>query len=98
MPQPVEVVNDLVQPRIGVRCLVQPGHDRFDKFSRQPHDALIFGLNTGGGLQDQPSDIGGQTERQDERKQQVDAGAQGEFLPHSSCPRAEGLRFPTGER
>ena len=77
MTQPAEVVNDLVQPRIRVRRLVQSGNDRFDEFARQPDDALIFGLNTGRGLQHQPRDVDGQTEREDERQKQVDPGAQG---------------------
>jgi hypothetical protein len=47
---------------------------------------LIFGLDTGPGLEHKPRDIDGQTERQDEREQQVDPGAQGKFLPHGLCP------------
>ena len=84
--QPVEVVNNLVQPRFGVRCLVQSRNDRINEFARQPDDALIFGLNAGPGLEQKPRNIDGQTERQDEREQQVDPGTQGEFLPHRFCP------------
>jgi hypothetical protein len=45
--QPVEVVDNLVQARIGVWRLVQSCNDGFDKLAGQPYDALIFGLNTG---------------------------------------------------
>ena len=76
MTQPVEVVNNLVQPRFGIRRLVQSRNDRINEFTRQPYDALIFGLNTGSGLEHQPRNIDGQTERKDEREQQVDPGAQ----------------------
>ena len=91
MTQPVEVVNDLVQPRLGVRRLVQSRNDRIDEFTRQPYDALIFGLNAGPGLEHQPRNIDGQTEREDKREQQVDPGAQGKFLPHIVCP---GVKSP----
>ena len=57
--QPVEVVNNLVQPRFGVRRLVQSRNDRIDEFTRQPYDALIFGLNTGPGLKHKPRNIDG---------------------------------------
>ena len=59
MAQPVEVVNNLVQPRFGVRRLVQSWHDCIDEFTRQPYDALIFGLNTGPGLKHKPRNIDG---------------------------------------
>ena len=84
--QPVEVVDNLVQPRFGVRRLVQSCNDRIDEFTRQPYDALIFGLNTGSGLEHKPRNVDGQTEHEDEREQQVDPGAQGKLLPHGVCP------------
>ena len=31
MTQPVEIVNDLVQPRIGIRGLANSRHDRFEE-------------------------------------------------------------------
>ena len=57
--QPVEVVNNLVQPRFGVRSLVQSRNDRINEFTRQPYDALIFGLNAGSGLEQEPRNIDG---------------------------------------
>ena len=57
--QPIEVTDDLVQPRIGVRRLVQSGNDSFDKLAGQPYHALIFGLNTGCSLQHKPRDVDG---------------------------------------
>ena len=89
MTQPVEVVDNLVQPRFGVRRLVQPCNDRINEFTRQPYDALIFGLNAGPGLEHKPRNVDGQTEREDEREQQVDPGAQGKFLPHGDLSRSE---------
>ena len=89
--KPVEVVNNLVQPRFWVRRLVQSRNDRIDEFTRQPYDALIFGLDARSGLEHKPRNIDGQTEREDEREQQVDPGAQGKFLPHSLCP---GVKSP----
>src|SRR5438132_6449076 len=62
VPEPAEVANDLVQPRIRVRRLVQAGNDRLHEFARQPYDALILGPNTGARLNHQPRDIDGQTE------------------------------------
>jgi hypothetical protein len=52
---------------------------------------LIFGLDARPGLEHQSRNIGGQTEREDEREQQVDPGAQGKILPHSLCP---GVKSP----
>jgi hypothetical protein len=43
---------------------------------------LIFGLNARSGLEHKPRNINRQTEREDEREQQVDPGAQGKLLPH----------------
>ena len=87
--KPVEVVNNLVQPRFGVRRLVQSRNDRIDEFARQPHDALIFGLDARPGLEHQPRNIDGQTEREDEREQQVDPGTQGKLLPHGFLSGSE---------
>ena len=86
MAQPVEVVNDLVQPRLGVGRLVQSRNDRIDEFTCQPYDALIFGPNTGTRLEHQPSNIDGQTKCEDKREKQVNPSAQGKFLPHVVCP------------
>jgi hypothetical protein len=68
-------VNNLVQPHFGVRRLLQSRHDRIDEFTRQPYDALIFGLDARPGLEHESRNIDGQTEREDEREQQVDPGA-----------------------
>ena len=76
MPEPAEVANDLVQPRIRVRRLVQAGNDRLHEFARQPYDTLIFGPHAGRRLYHQPRDIDGQTERQAQRQQQIDPGTQ----------------------
>ena len=75
MAQPAEVANDLVQPRIRIRRLIQPGDDGLDEFTRQPYHALILGLHTRRGLKHQPGDIDGQTEREDQREKQIDPGA-----------------------
>ena len=40
-------------------------------------------------LEHKSRNIGGQTEREDERQQQVDPGAQGKILPHSLLSRSE---------
>ena len=77
MAQPVEVSNDLAKPRIGIRRFVETGDQRFDEFARQPDDALIFGLNARTGLKDQPCDIDGETERENERQDGIEPGAQG---------------------
>ena len=77
VPQPAQIVNDLIQPRIGIGRLVQSGNDRFDEFARQPYDALILGLNARSSLQDKPRDIDREPDREDERQQQIDPGAQG---------------------
>ena len=88
--QPLEVLHDLIQPRIRIRRLVQPGNHGLDEFTRQPYDALIFGLNARPGFQNQPRDIDGEAKREDERDKQIDPGAEGEFLPHGVCPGAKG--------
>jgi hypothetical protein len=36
---------------------------------------LIFGLNTGAGFENEPRDVGGQPQRENEREQQVDPAA-----------------------
>ena len=77
MAQPAQILDNLVQPRFGVRRLVQAGDDGLDEFARQPDHALVFGLDPRRRLDHQPRDIDGETERQDERQQQVDPGAQG---------------------
>ena len=69
--------NDLAEPRIGIRRFVETGDQRFDEFARQPDDALIFGLNARRGLQHQPCDIDGETERENERQHGVEPGTQG---------------------
>jgi hypothetical protein len=89
VPKSVEVVNDLVQPRFCVRRLIQPRNDRIDELTRQPYDALIFGLDARTSLEHQSRNIGGQTKREDEREQQVDPGAQGKLLPHGLLSRSE---------
>ena len=45
------------QPRIGVRYLVQSRDDRFDKFTGQSDDTLIFSPNAGRGFENQPGNI-----------------------------------------
>ena len=72
--QPVEVVNDLVQPRFGIRRLIQSCNDGVDEFTRQSDHALILGLNARSGLEHKPRNIDGQAEREDKREQQVDPG------------------------
>ena len=77
MAQPVEVSNDLAKPRIRIRRFVETGDQRFDEFARQPDDALIFGLDARRGLKDKPCDIDGETQRENERQDGVEPGAQG---------------------
>jgi len=57
--EPVEVVNNLVQPHFCVRRLIQSRNDRIDKFTRQPYDALIFGLDARPGFEHKSRNIGG---------------------------------------
>src|SRR4051812_22894673 len=66
MTQPAEVAHDLVQPRLGVRRLIETGDDGFDKLARQPDDTLIFGLDTWRCLDHQPRNVDSQTERKNE--------------------------------
>jgi hypothetical protein len=73
--QPVKVLNNLIEPCIRIWRFVQTSDQRRNEFPRQPYDALIFGLNTRPGLQDEPRNIDSQAERQDEREKQVDPGA-----------------------
>ena len=60
-----------------IRRLVEPRHNRLDELARQPRDALIFRLHAGSGLQHEPCHVDGETERQDQRQKQIDAGTQG---------------------
>ena len=55
--QPLEIANDLVQPRLGIGRLVQSGDNGLDELAREPRDALIFGLHARGGLQHQPRHV-----------------------------------------
>ncbi len=66
--QSVQIVNNLVQPRFRVGCLVQSCYDCLDELTRQPYDALIFGLNPRPCLEPQPPNIDGQTEGEDNRE------------------------------
>jgi hypothetical protein len=75
--QPIEILNNLTKPGIRVWRIIQTGDQRSDKFPRQPYDALIFSLNTRCCVQHKPCNIDGQTERENEREEQVDPGAQG---------------------
>ena len=68
-------MHDLVQSSVGVRRLLQPRHDGFDELACQPRDALIFGLDTGAGFENEPRNVGRQPERENEREQQVDPAA-----------------------
>ena len=68
---------------------VQSRDDRIDEFTRQPHHALVLGLDPRSGFQHQPRNIGGETERKDQRKQQVDPGTQGKLLPHGFLSESE---------
>ena len=76
MTQPVEVAHDLVQPRFRIWRFAEPGNDGLDELAGQPRDALIFSTDTGSGLIDEPRDVDGQTKRENERKEQIDPGAQ----------------------
>jgi hypothetical protein len=75
MTQPVEILNNPIEPRVGVRSFIQTYDQRFDKFTGQSDDALIFGLNARSGLQRKPRDIDGKTEHEDERQKHVEPGA-----------------------
>ena len=88
MAQPLEIANDLVEPRLGIGRLVEARDDGLDEFARQPRDALIFGLHARRGLQHQPRHVDGETQCQHQREQQVDAPTQGQSLPHDVFPIA----------
>ena len=51
MAQPLEISDNLIQPRFGVGGFVQTSDDGFDKFARQPCDALVFSLDAWTGFQ-----------------------------------------------
>jgi hypothetical protein len=62
---------------------------------------LILGLDARPGLEHESRNIGGKAEREDEREQPVDPGAQGKLLPHCllseseiALSRSEVVSFP----
>jgi hypothetical protein len=77
MAQAAEVACDLVQPGVRIGRLVEIRHDHFDEFAREPDHALVLGLHARPGFRDLAADIDGESQRQQQRQQQVDAPAQG---------------------
>ena len=75
--EPAQVARDLLQFRARIGRFVQIGDDHFDELARQPYDALILGLNARPRLDDEPRNIDEKTERQYQREQHIDPGAQG---------------------
>ena len=88
MAQAFEVAYDLVEPGLRIRKVAEPCDNGLDKFARQPRHALVLGLDAGRGLQHQPCYVDGQTKGQHQCQEQVDAGSQGQSLPHRMFPVA----------
>ena len=76
-PQQEPQYTDQVEPRLGVRRLVESGNDRLDELAREADHALVLGLHARPGLDHQASDIDCQSERQHQRQQEVDPRPQG---------------------
>ncbi len=77
MAQPAEILDDLVEPGIGIRRFVEASDQGLDKFARQPYHALIFGSYARCGVHHEPGHVGGQTEHEDQRQKDAQPGTQG---------------------
>src|SRR6185437_14224687 len=84
--QTAEIPDDLVEARVRIRRLSQACDNGLDKLAREPRDALILGLDAGGGLQHEPCDVDGETKRKHQSQEQIDAGPQGKSMPHRKFP------------
>ena len=77
MTQPIDIVDNLTEPCLGIRRVVEPDGQCLDELARQPDDTLIFGLHPGPGLHHKPRDIDRQPEHENKRQQRIQPRAQG---------------------
>src|ERR1700730_9772993 len=97
MTQSIDIVDDLAQPRLGIRRVVEPDGQGLDKLARQPNHTLIFSPHPGPGLHHKPRNIDGQPKEENQRQQRVEPRAQGKLLPHRFVPSSYPFSGPCSQ-
>ena len=84
MAKPLETFERPCNPKIGLidSVFVESRQQRLGKLASQPDHALVFRLHARTSFQHQPRDVGGQTNQQDRRDEQVEPRTEGKRLPH----------------
>jgi len=93
MAKPLETFERPCNPKIGPvdAVFIESRQQHLRKLASQPDHALVFRLHAWTGFQHQPRDVGGQTNQQDGRDEQVEPRTEGKRLPHEITRSRETL-------